>query len=768
MWRALRATPRRTLEIDSAARISPFAEGLFLLQFAAPAAPAWQQLLADSGIEIVERLPERAVLVVATAREAETLGPLPWVEFVGPYLPAYKFSARPGAGTFFHIQMADTPRTAAAIARIAARVGGFIALTRYDNQLLAQVRTDAATAAALLDEPFVLGVEAMLPMEASDERQALALTGPITTPGAANTTYLDWLAAAPRFITPNALTNSGIVIDIADSGVDQGCNMADEHPDLKGRGVYFKDPASPYRYDYSGHGTVVATVAGGNPVAGVTYTATGVATTGLGFKDSDSYGQFYYGLGVAPGIRIGSTRILTSNYTPGVTVAQWTTSAATSMCNTATDVCLDSTSSCAATVQNISSNEYDDTGSAAGVYTTRARELDISVRNADRATMKPLAITVSAGNYGQRKTVDQYGQVTYEPSTEVMSPATAKNTISIGAVESARDSIVACNSDGTGGNNPALRGLAQGYGTVAYASRRGTKDTRLKPDLLAPATLAFGAHTQRPGAGTWCGQASFASAFPSPQYHGTSGTSFAAPVGAGAVALLRYHYATNYGFVPSPAMYKAMLVAGARSVTGGVDRLQTYLQGTTSTVAGWPSKAQGFGVITLNDLLTTTAVQKAWHDQATVLTMGQTFQRTITVTDPSKPLRIVMAYTDKEAAVGDPANPSVPVMVNDLMLTAEFNQFPYRLSGNYTDANGWSKTHTLCTASQPSGCVPVNDVRNNVEVLNINPSRFTNTANRTFTLLVTAQNLNGIAVAGQSGGANNQDFALFVLNGTMQ
>jgi hypothetical protein len=65
-------------------------------------------------------------------------------------------------------------------------------------------------------------------------------------------------------------------------------------------------------------------------------------------------------------------------------------------------------------------------------------------------------------------------------------------------------------------------------------------------------------------------------------------------------------------------------------------------------------------------------------------------------------------------------------------------------------------------------CGTPSDVRNNVEIININPSRWTDPANRTFTVRVTATTLNGVGVPGQSGGANHQDFALFVMNGTMQ
>ncbi len=106
--------------------------------------------------------------------------------------------------------------------------------------------------------------------------------------------------------------------------------------------------------------------------------------------------------------------------------------------------------------------------------------------------------------------------------------------------------------------------------------------------------------------------------------------------------------------------------------------------------------------------------------------------------------------------------------MNDLRLSAQFPNFPWYLGGNFTDSSGWSRTHAACTPSNQLACVtPPNDTRNNVEVLNINPSRFTDPANRSFTVLVRVAALNGEGVKGASGGSYNQDFALFVMNGTM-
>jgi hypothetical protein len=89
----------------------------------------------------------------------------------------------------------------------------------------------------------------------------------------------------------------------------------------------------------------------------------------------------------------------------------------------------------------------------------------------------------------------------------------------------------------------------------------------------------------------------------------------------------------------------------------------------------------------------------------------------------------------------------------------------YRLYGNFTDVNGWSRTDPGC--GRPV-CPSPRGSRNKVEVININPTVLADPAKRTFTVRVIASPLNGIGVPGASGGANNQDFAVFVLNGTIQ
>jgi hypothetical protein len=727
-------TPRRTIDPRGEQPPDPpFEAGLFLLQFAAPATPAWQAFVRQGGVDVIESIPERAVIVSATAQQVQALSRMPWVQYAGPYLPSHKFG--PDADewdTEFNIQMARTLLSATAVTRVRERVGGFVTETAYGSQITAHIKTDLATARDLLNEPFVLGVEKYIPLQPSDERQALSLSGAASPSGA----YLSWLAT--RGITPNALTSSGIVVDIADSGVDMGCGTIGRHPDLAGRIVYHNgttgSSTSPAYKDTLAHGTVVAGIVAGNPGAGID--TTGGPTNGLNARDSDGYGQFYWGLGVAPGVRIGNTT-MTDQFGAIGTVADWTTRAVTQRCNTPGAPCPSTGPVCVATVQNYSLNEYDATGTAAGKYTTRAREYDISVRNADRATMKRLAITFSAGNYRQRP---------LDTTTQVLPGATAKNVIAVGAAESVRTAIPAtCQTASETNENPLLRNSAQGYNALAYVSRRGTADGRLKPDLLAPATLAFGPKTLASNR-NFCAMAGPSGV----EYTGGSGTSFAAPVAAGAIALLQYHYINQYGLNPSPAMYKAMLVAGAQSITGAIDRQ------TGGTVAAWPNAQQGFGRIRLTDLLDP-GVVKSWRDQQTILVSGQITTNTVTVADPAKPVRIVLAWTDAPAAVEAPVT-----LVNNLDLRV---QDAFRAYGNLMAGDGFSAINPGC--GRPV-CAYFGDVRNNAEVINLPSSLFTDPAKRTFTVKVIINTLNGIGVPGQSGGANNQDFALFVLNGTLQ
>ncbi|MEO8379210.1 MAG: S8 family serine peptidase [Acidobacteriota bacterium] len=738
-------TPRRTIRPGESGLATSAHTSLFLLQYVAPATQEWQAAVTASGVVPVETLPERAVVIVATREQIAALARMPWVQYTGAYVPDYKFAPVGADRGEFYVQIADTAITASAIADIEQRVGGFVTRSSYANLLTARIRADLGTARALLNEPFVLGVETYVPLQPSDERQTWSLTGATSL---ANANYLNWLSGYG--INPTSLTNSGIVVDVADTGVDEGCVVSRPHLDLKGRVVYYTGTVNatsdPKFKPTAPHGTIVAGIIAGNPVAGID--SAGAPTNGLAIKDSDAYGQLYYGLGVAPGVRIGNTVMMAGGQVGSV--EDWTRLAVTQRCNTPSSPCpaIPSGPLCRATVQNHSNNEYEPNGASAGYYTITAREFDISVRDADRATQIPLTVTVSAGNIGQ---------VLTDPTTSILAPATAKNVITVGGVESIRQNTAVTSACLTnpGETNPTLRHKAEGYNILAYGSRRGTADNRIKPDLVAPATLVLGPHLWAPASGNYyCAKDGDPAKEYYQQYHGSSGTSWAAPVAAGSVALLRYKYAV----VSSPAMYKAMLIAGASSIKGGYDRY------TGTTIASWPDAQQGFGRITLDNLFSSSLV-RGRKDQTTVLQQSQSVTYKVTVGDPSQPTKIVVAWSDAPGAVQHPGDSGLRALKNDLDLRASLPE-GYVYYGNYVSwATGYSAVKGGC--GRPL-CPSPNDTLNNVEVIHVDPARFSNPSNRTFTLTVTAANLQAPGVPGVGGGVNNQDFALFVVNGSVQ
>lgn len=356
-------TPGRVINPHSDAAAPAPAAGLYVVQYVAPATPDWQAALQKTGAIVVQAIPERAAIVAADRSQADALRSHAFIQYVAPYVRDHKFKPAPVPASEFVLMVADAPLSAHSIADIQQRVGPLVATTSFDGVLTARFQADLATANELLNEPFVIGVETYVAPRPSYERQALALTGATTLAGARTIAgtggtpadYRDWLNKYG--FTPQALVNSSVIVDIADGGVDMGCSSPFlatlEHPDLKGRIVYHNgaqppgttEPAGssrsvPYK-DQTAHGTIVAGIVAGNPSAG--YDSAGQTTTGRNLKDSDAYGSFYYGMGIAPGLRLGSTVMMNPSQIYGNDVESgvkdWTTRAVTRYCNTPTSQC---------------------------------------------------------------------------------------------------------------------------------------------------------------------------------------------------------------------------------------------------------------------------------------------------------------------------------------------------------------------------------------------------------------------------------------------
>jgi uncharacterized membrane protein len=250
---------------------------------------------------------------------------------------------------------------------------------------------------------------------------------------------------------------------------------------------------------------------------------------------------------------------------------------------------------------NISSNSWGWPGSA-GNYDNTARDYDGLVRNSNG---KEFTIVFGTGNEG--------------PGT-IRSPSTGKNVISVGA------------TDNNNGNS-----------VTGFSSGGPTDDGRLKPDIVTPGQLVASAGWQNMGSGKPSdGQNS---------YFYATGTSMATPIAAGAAAVVMDYINHTYGYVPSPALIKAVMINGATPIEG----------------YKYPGNRQGWGRVNLaNSLYEEPGKRFFILNQNISLQTNNDQMYFFNTKSTSKPLRITLTWTDKP---GTPA--SSKNLINDLDLILE-------------------------------------------------------------------------------------------------
>ena len=237
-----------------------------------------------------------------------------------------------------------------------------------------------------------------------------------------------------------------------------------------------------------------------------------------------------------------------------------------------------------------------------------------------------------------------------------------------------------------------------------------------------------------------------------PWYRYETGTSMAAPMVSGTLALMQEFYSKTYGVRPSPAMLKAMLINGAQA-TG----LYNFQVQNTLNYEGW-------GLINLPDSLPpgitdqpgtpcSTYVQDQSPANALATGDSQTYQVNVTSTN-DQPLRITLAWTDPP---GDPA--AAIKLVNNLVLVVTNFSNPTNPIVYFGNDIGPSST-----VNNPHGTntPTVFDSINNVQNVYLPVGAGTN-----FSITVMGYRVNVNAVTAQS---NNvvQDYALVVSCGNGQ
>ncbi|ALN91087.1 S8 family serine peptidase [Lysobacter gummosus] len=337
----------------------------------------------------------------------------------------------------------------------------------------------------------------------------------------------------------------------------------------------------------------------------------------------------------------------------------------------------------------ISGNSWGPSGTPRG-YDGDTRQVDVGVRDADPNAPgdQPLNYVLSFMN-GNGGTQSQG------------SPDEAKNTFTIGS---------------TKGQSSATVQIAAINDLSSNTAHGPARDGRRIPGMVAPGCSIDSANSAS-GHGLMCG------------------TSMASPQVAGASALFTQYYRGRAGVDPSPALTRAAFTAVAQNLVGKLDA-----DGVTLATA--PDAKQGWGRMLIEPVLRP-AQTVQYIDQSHVFNnSGESWTRTFTAADPSKPVRIMLVWTD---APGHGLGGTTPAWNNnlDLRVTAGGNTY----LGNVFAASGWSATGGAA------------DARNNNEGVFLQSAQHGGSVS----IVVRATDINSNGLP-NSGDDTDQDFALVCYN----
>ena len=425
----------------------------------------------------------------------------------------------------------------------------------------------------------------------------------------------------------NALDGTGIIVAVSDTGLDNGVNNTNMHPDFRDHivGIHsYGIPStsqwlanSPYNDGASdldsGHGTHVAgsvlgdgtqssgAITGIAPEARLYMQATEVWTDWTTYVENNyGYTDDYTLMGIPDDLRY--------------------------MFDDAAD-----------NGSHIHTNSWG--SSVAGQYTTSSMQTDYSARN-----HSGMLILFSAGNSG----VD--GNSNGEIDDDSLgAPATSKNVLTVGASENDRGSQISTewghwwpgsfptdpiNSDKMANNT---------QGMAAFSSRGPVDDGRMKPDISAPGTFILSAKSRSTSSTGWL-------AHSNSDYTYMGGTSMSTPLTAGASALIYQHLIDNLNHPdPTSALVKGIITVSAHDMTG------QYGSSTNGAGETAPNYHEGWGLLDLDK-----AVNTSWVDNESVNT-GDTRGWKFTVPNGAPDLKVMVSWTDP------PSTPSASTnLVNDI------------------------------------------------------------------------------------------------------
>jgi len=605
-----------TLGILATPAAGPYA----IIQLQGPVTPADRQALQQTGVELLEYVPDFAYLVRGTPAQIQTAARLPQVYARIPFTLADKLAP----GFQRAIQRGDVNM-------------GRVFVVGWDNDLT-RVRAD------LNKLPF----DAHAELSRGQLLQIAALES------------VRWIEAAhqPRLLNDYARTIMGVdtvwqnaplygngqIIGITDSGLDTG-NMSTLSPDFTGRIAFTQTLVITGTWaDEHGHGTHVAGSAAGAGVQSGSNPATHDYTNSFA--------------GVAPEAQLSIQAFEADPSTGAITGIP-------SDYYTLFDQMYQ-------TGAKLHSNSWGDvTGpigdpSRRGGYVFGTRRTDQFIwQNPD------MTIFAAAGNSGVDGVLDTVFELICSGGDGVididslLSPGTAKNVVTVGASESNK------NTGPTQGVSwllinpfcftvdPIANDIIANNvnGMAAYSSRGPADDGRFKPDITAPGVNIVSNRSHVPGATALWG------AYDA-NYVYSGGTSMATPLTAGMGALTREWLQFQGAAVPSAALVKAMLLNTTQNMAPGQYPLafQEIPNARPNSVSGWGRVNLGW--------MDPPPGFKLWFDDhqgglntGDVVTYTHTMTRPLQVITDALPLRAMLVWTDP------PPSPMVsPQLVNDLDL----------------------------------------------------------------------------------------------------
>ncbi len=440
--------------------------GSYIVQARGPVDGAFRAGLARAGAQIISYIPNNAYLVRVAASGAKALQASGVAQSVIPYEPYYKIQASllgvavgqqplpAGAVLTLGLFAEGAPRTMAQIEAL----GGVI-LARDQSPFGPMVRVQPPqdwTALAVL--PGVQIVEAYHPRVHANDISRVNTGVSVDT-----TNKATWLG----------LSGSNVLVAVPDSGVDA------THPGFTTGGNLGAPGAAPVRVlgqtaadlvDTNGHGTFVVGEIVGNGDMSTSPVKVGEVLAGMNYG-SVTNADFR---GKAPLAKVFSMNLNQS----------------------------DQALQAAAALTNalISNNSWNHDGD--NTYDLDAASYDAATRDALPwvTGSQPVLFVFSAGNAGN-------GDDSSDPGggdrDSIMSPATAKNVIAVGAIQENRgitNEVTA--ADGTT-NELWLAETSTGYRVAGFSSRGNVgvgiegASGRFKPDVVAPGTFIVSTRSQQ-------------------------------------------------------------------------------------------------------------------------------------------------------------------------------------------------------------------------------------------------------------------------------